>query len=74
MAALYRSFYILKLLSKQAVVFDHNLTDIINLMDKLTISECLFFIIVFDIQQLNKLWKKTFRTVNRLSCFAGQHV
>ena len=40
--------------------------------------ECLamghFFIILFDIKQLNKSWNKTFKTVNQLSCFAGHHV
>ena len=47
MAALYRSFYILKLLSKQAVVFDHNLTNITKFLDiqgvprNLTVGDCL---------------------------------
>ena len=32
------------------------------------------FIIVFGIQQLNKLWKKTFKTIHQLSCFVGHPV
>ena len=33
-----------------------------------------FFIILFDIKELNKLWKKTFKTIYQLSCFLGHQV
>ena len=33
-----------------------------------------FFIILFGIKQLNKLWKKTFKNIYQLSCFVGHPV
>ena len=34
----------------------------------------MFIIILFDIKQLNKLWKKTFKNIHQLSCFVGHLV
>ena len=34
----------------------------------------IFFIILFGIKQLNKLWRKTFKTIYQLSCFVGHPV
>ena len=34
----------------------------------------MFIIILFDIKQLNKLWKKTFKNIHQLSCFVGHPV
>ena len=37
------------------------------------ICHIIFFVILFGIKlkQLNKLWKKTFKTIHQLSCFVG---
>ena len=34
----------------------------------------IYFIILFDIKELNKLWKTTFKTVHQLSCLVGHPV
>ena len=34
----------------------------------------MFFIILFGINELYKLWKKTFKTIHKLSCFVGHPV
>ena len=34
----------------------------------------MFFIILFGIKELKKLWKKTFKTIHKLSCFLGHPV
>jgi len=32
------------------------------------------FIILFGIKELNKLWKKIFKTIHHMSCFMGHPV
>ena len=36
--------------------------------------QIILFIILFDINQLKTLWKKTFQTIHQLSCFVGHPV
>ena len=81
MAALYRSFYILnpcpsKLWFSITIKLNWWIYRVSHETWWMSWMSChgTFFIILFDIKQLNKSWKKTFQTVNQLSCFAGHHV